>query len=36
MDLKLEIDSSMYPTEESKIRYTLSQLDLPIFSAIWV
>jgi retrotransposon gag protein len=34
IDLKLEVDSPMFPTEKSRIRYTLSQLDLPIFSSM--
>ncbi|KAN0069397.1 hypothetical protein V8E54_012412 [Elaphomyces granulatus] len=34
IDLKLEDDSPMYPTEKSKVRYTLSQLDQPLFSTM--
>jgi hypothetical protein len=34
IDLKLEVDSPMFPTERSKVRYTLAQLDLPIFTTM--
>jgi hypothetical protein len=39
VDLKLETDSPMFPTERSKIRYTLAQLALPIFTtavSLWM
>ena len=34
VDLKLETDSPMFPTERSKVRYTLAQLGLPIFTTM--
>jgi hypothetical protein len=34
VDLKLETDSPMFPTDRLKVRYALAQLDLPIFTTM--